>query len=121
VQDIEVQNKCLLSKWIFKLMNEDRLWQQIIRKKYLTNQTLGQVQKRPDDSQFWTGLMNAKPDFLQYGSFQIKNGRQIQFWEDKWLGNYSFQQHYLALYNIVRRKSDTVATILSAIPLNDSF
>jgi hypothetical protein len=33
VQDIEVQNKCLLSKWIFKLMNEDRLWQQIIRKK----------------------------------------------------------------------------------------
>jgi hypothetical protein len=36
-------------------------------------------------------LMNAKPDFLQYGSFQIQSGRQIRFWEDKWLGNYSFQ------------------------------
>jgi hypothetical protein len=31
----------LLSKWLFKLMNEDGQWQQILRKKYLTNQTLG--------------------------------------------------------------------------------
>jgi hypothetical protein len=59
---------------------------------YLTNQTIGKVKKKPSDSQFWTGLMNAKPNFLRYRSFQIKNGRQIRFWEDKWLGNYSFQQ-----------------------------
>jgi hypothetical protein len=60
----------LLSKWLFKLMNEDGQWQQILRKKYLTNQTLGQVQKRSGDSQFWTGLMNVKLYFLRYRSFQ---------------------------------------------------
>jgi hypothetical protein len=50
VQNIEVQNKCLLSKWLFKLMNEDGLWQEILSKKYLTNQTLGKEQKKLGDS-----------------------------------------------------------------------
>jgi hypothetical protein len=65
--------------------------------------------------------MIAKPDFLWYGSFHIRNERQIHFWEDKWLGNYSFQQLYPTVYNIARRRSDTVAHVLSAIPLNVSF
>jgi hypothetical protein len=43
------------------------------------------------------------------------------FLEDKWLGNYSFQHQYPSLYNIVRRKSDTVASVLCIIPLNISF
>jgi hypothetical protein len=33
---IEIQNQCLLSKWLFKLINEEGLWQTILRKKYLT-------------------------------------------------------------------------------------
>jgi hypothetical protein len=43
VKNIEVQNKGLLSKWLFKLINEDGLWQQILRKKYIINQTIGKV------------------------------------------------------------------------------
>jgi hypothetical protein len=35
VQNIEVQNKCLLSTWLFKLMNEDGLWQEILQKNTL--------------------------------------------------------------------------------------
>jgi hypothetical protein len=27
--DLDIQNKCLLSKWVIKLFNEDGLWQQI--------------------------------------------------------------------------------------------
>jgi hypothetical protein len=65
--------------------------------------------------------MKIKPKFLRYGSFHLNNGRQIRFWEDKWLGSYNFQQQYSSLYNIVRRKSDTIANVLSAIPLNVSF
>jgi hypothetical protein len=33
--DLDIQNKCLLIKWVIKLLNEDGLWQQILRKKYL--------------------------------------------------------------------------------------
>jgi hypothetical protein len=92
-----------------------------LRKNYFTNQKIGKVEKKSGNSQFWTGLMNAKLDFLRYGSFQIKNGRQICFWEDTWLGNYSFQQQYPTLYNIARRKIDTIEHVLSATPLNISF
>jgi hypothetical protein len=64
--------------------------------------------------------MEAKQIFLRYGSFHLNNGKQIRFWEDKWLGNSSLQQQYPSLYNIVRNKSDT-AQVLSTIPLNISF
>jgi hypothetical protein len=30
VKNIEVHNKCLLSKWLFKLINKDGPWQQIL-------------------------------------------------------------------------------------------
>jgi hypothetical protein len=50
VLNIEVQNKCLLSKWLFKLINEDGMWQEILMKKYLSDQTIGKAQKKPGDS-----------------------------------------------------------------------
>jgi hypothetical protein len=41
--------------------------------------------------------------------------------KDKWLRNYSFQQQYLSLYNLVRRRSATVESVLSTVHLNISF
>jgi hypothetical protein len=52
IQNLEVQNQCLLSKWLFKLVNEEGLWQIILRNKYLTRQTIGKVEKKPGDSHF---------------------------------------------------------------------
>ncbi|WVZ64243.1 hypothetical protein U9M48_013795 [Paspalum notatum var. saurae] len=40
VQNLYIQNKCLLSKWLFKLCNEDGMWQSLLRNKYLSNKTL---------------------------------------------------------------------------------
>jgi hypothetical protein len=65
--------------------------------------------------------MKAKDNFLMHGSFRLNNEKQIRFWEDKWLGNYSFKHQYPSLYNIVRRKSDTVQSVLSTVPPNVSF
>ena len=50
--DLNVQNKCLLSKWLFKLTNEDGIWQQILKNKYLGSKTLTQVEEKSGDSQF---------------------------------------------------------------------
>ena len=113
VLELEAQNKCLLSKWLYKLLNEEGMWQSMLRNKYFTNKTLSQVQVRPGDSQFWSGLMKVKAEFFQYGSFILKNGTQIRFWEDKWFGNTPLRDQYPTLYNIVRRKNDTVAKVLA--------
>jgi hypothetical protein len=77
----------------------------IFRNKYLTNQIIGKVDRKSGDSHFWAGLMKAKEIFLSHGTFRLNNGKQIWFWEDRWLGNISFHHQYPALYNLVRRKS----------------
>jgi hypothetical protein len=61
---LELKKKCLLSKWLFKLTNEERIWQEIIHNKYIHSKTLSQVTAKPLDSPFWQGLMKAKEDFL---------------------------------------------------------
>jgi hypothetical protein len=45
----------------------------MIRKKYLTNQAIEKAQKKPGVSQFWSGLMDAKQNFLRCGSFHLNN------------------------------------------------
>jgi hypothetical protein len=41
--NLEVQNICLLSKWLFKLIHEDGVWQELLRKKYFKNKIIGEV------------------------------------------------------------------------------
>ena len=59
-------------------------------------------------------LMKVKANFLKFGTFIIKDGSQIRFWKDAWLGNRSLREQYPQLYNIVCKKQDTVAEVLSS-------
>ena len=52
VEGLDIKNKCLLSKCLFKLLNEEGMWQELIHNKYHTDQTLSQVTAKPTDSQF---------------------------------------------------------------------
>jgi hypothetical protein len=104
VLNLEVHNKCLLSKWLFKLINGDEVWQQILRNKYLRDKTLTQVQYMPGDYQFWAGLMKVKGEFLSLGKFDLGDGSQMRFWEDSWITSRPLKSIFPALYNIVRKK-----------------
>ena len=65
--------------------------------------------------------MAAKKFFFPHGSFSIRDGSEIRFWKDKWLGQSSLREQYPALYAIVRNKSDTIAKVLGTSPPNVSF
>jgi len=65
--------------------------------------------------------MKAKDQFMNLGVFHVNNGKDIRFWEDRWLGNFTLQQRFPSLYNIVRRRNATVASVFSSTPLNISF
>jgi hypothetical protein len=121
IEVLELKNKCLLSKWLFKLLSEDGMWQQILHNKYLNNKTLSQVEAKPTDSPFWKGLMRVKNDFFQRGFFEVGDGLTVRFWEDIWLGDTSLAQQYPSLYNIVQRKNVLVANVLANAPLNIVF
>ena len=54
IENLEVKNRCLLSKWLYKLSGPtDATWAQILRNKYVQSKTLSQVTVRPTDSPFW--------------------------------------------------------------------
>jgi hypothetical protein len=83
-------------------MNEDGVWQELLRKKYIHSKSLAEVKVKPLDSPFSRGLMKVKEDFLSRGSFTVGNGEGTRFWEDVWLGKNPWQnniRHCLTLYN----------------------
>lgn len=122
IENLEVKNKCLLSKWLYRLSTESEgTWIQIIQNKYLNSKTLAQVTARPNDSSFWKGLMKIKMKFYQRVKFIVGNGASTRFWEDTWLGDTPLALQYPMLYNIVQRKEDYVSTILQSTPLNIQF
>ena len=113
IHNLELKNIALLSKWLYRLLTTDGTWQQLIRNKYIGTKPLVQVQWKNRDSHFWASLMKMKQEFLKFGTFIVKDGSQVRFWEDRWLGNITIQEQYPQLYNIVRKKHDTVADVLS--------
>ena len=58
--------------------------------------------------------MTTKKYFFGYGSYSIKDDSEIRFWKYKWLGNTTLREQYTALYNIVRHKGDTIATVMES-------
>jgi hypothetical protein len=82
IEVLELKNLCLLSKWLFKLLHEEGMWQQLLHNKYIKNKTLAQVEAKPTDSPFWKGLMRVKPEFFKRGRFKVGNGISVRFWED---------------------------------------
>jgi hypothetical protein len=121
IEVLEIKNRCLLAKWLFKMMNEEGVWQEILKNKYLHSKSLAEVSVKPNDSPFWKGLMKVKEDFLSRGSFKVGNGMDTRFWEDILLGNKSLAHQYPSLCNIVQRQQVSVANVFSQNPLNISF
>jgi hypothetical protein len=121
IEVLEIKNRCLLSKWLFKLLNEKGVWQELLHNKYLSQKTLSEVQPKLNDSPFWKGLMKVKNEFFARGHFQIGDGANTRFWEDTWLGELPLSQQYPSLYNIVQRNNVSVSQVLSQVPLNIGF
>jgi hypothetical protein len=105
---------------LFKLLNEEGVWQELIHNKYICDKTLAQVQVKPTDSPFWKGLMRVKKDFFNRGHFSVGSGRSVRFWEDVWLGDVPLAIQYPSLFNIMMQKKN-VHSVLSHTPLNIGF
>jgi hypothetical protein len=95
LDNLAIKNECLLSKWLFKLINEDDKWQQILKNKYLVSKSLTQLMRKSRDSQFWYGLMNIKEKFLRWERFQVGDGHRTIFWNDQWILDRLLRNHYL--------------------------
>ena len=76
---------------LFKFINEQGVWKDLLKMKYFNYQSICQVDRKQGDSHFWSGLMKVKSTILNMGSWIVNNGEQIRFREDRWIGSYSFK------------------------------
>jgi hypothetical protein len=79
ILDLQLQNKCLLAKWLVNLLNTNGIWQSLLRNKYLRSKSLSQVTAKPNDSHFWRGLMHIKGEVLSKGTFEVKDRTNTRF------------------------------------------
>jgi hypothetical protein len=93
----------------------------MLKRKYIGTKALSQVTWKPGDSHFWAGLMATKNHFFRHGTFSIKDGSEIRFWEDRWLDGTPLREQYPALYSIVRYKNETIAKVMDNSPPNVTF
>jgi hypothetical protein len=59
ILNIDVQNRCLLSKWLFKLINEEEVWQDLLRRKYVKDGAIAQIQKKAGGFSFLEWLYES--------------------------------------------------------------
>jgi hypothetical protein len=90
----------LLCKWLWKLENESRIWQDILKKKYLQKETMTQVEEKPGTSQFLSGLVKVKKIFYKYYKRIVVSGNKTRFWEDIWHGGKTLAMVFSRLFNL---------------------
>ena len=76
---LDIKNKCLLSKWLFKLLHEEGVWAEFLSNKYLGGKTLSQVTPKPTDSPFWRGILSVKNDFLRGAALSLAMAKGFAF------------------------------------------
>lgn len=64
--DLRCMDTSLLVKWLWRLESSYGLWQRIIKETYLKDSLLVQTKKKPNDSQFWKGLMEVKDLYFKF-------------------------------------------------------
>ena len=77
IENLKNKNKCLLSKWLFKLLSEDGVWQYLLRNKYSFAKSLSQVSLKPTDSPFWKGLVRVKEEFFSNRIFHYFTQKKV--------------------------------------------
>jgi hypothetical protein len=82
IKNLRKMNISLLCKWWWMLENENGLWQEIVKMKYVHDTPICLIKSRLNDSPCWKGLMKIRPIYLPRWSYELNNGKLISFWLD---------------------------------------
>jgi hypothetical protein len=110
IEVLDIKNNCLLSKWLFKIINEEGMWQELLCNKYIKSKNLVEVQAKPIGSPFWKGLMHQKETFSDSVLSALVTVKGLD--SGRTLGWAPLASQYPNLYAIVNYKNVTVANAI---------
>jgi hypothetical protein len=121
VRDIRAVNISLLSKWRWRLLDNNQVvWKDVITSKYGAN-VVGRVdlgdESRPWYASLWwkdvcsIGVNCGINWFSQCAVKKLGNGSLTSFWRDKWIGDTPLKDRFLRLFTISNQKEASVADV----------
>lgn len=69
-------NISLLCKWWWKLENEEGIWQDLIKAKYLKNDLINTVKAKFNDSPVWKDLLKVRHLYLRGRKVKTNDGKK---------------------------------------------
>lgn len=79
-------NECLIAKWVWKLKKgSDDIWCRLLKAKYMPNGDFDKAKTR-GVSQFWQGILKVKHLFTWGVTYELHDGKSVNFWTDIWSG-----------------------------------
>ncbi|XP_058724451.1 uncharacterized protein LOC131595932 [Vicia villosa] len=124
VRDVKEMNNALLLKWKWRILNDNEaIWNSFIKERYccpkIRIQDTGGVLHRSDDSIWWRDLCKIKvlDEIIDNGfsgcfTCLCKDGKDILFWHNRWLGDFSLCLEFPDLYDLSIKKLCTVEEVM---------
>ena len=79
IVDLKVMNISLLCKWLWKIENEQGLWQDLILKKYCSRDLLVAVKWKTGQSHIFQSILGVKDFFYRYIRKRVGDGMNTIF------------------------------------------
>ena len=102
----------MLAKWIWKLEDEDGIWQDIIESKYLKDKCLSGVKYKKGGSQFCSSLLKIRGLVYPHIKKKLGDGRNTRFRENWWVDDKSLKEAYPSLYFISNDREITIREVI---------
>jgi len=118
VIDVRLFNLALLGKWIWRLGSTERdLWKEVLTSKYGGWRSLGEEGKGRRCSLWWKDLKEVwfsegwGRSFADGFKWSIGEGKDILFWEDRWLNGESLKSSFPRFFSISSSKNAKVSEL----------
>ena len=82
VKDLRKQNISLMVKWWWKLETQTRVWQDLVRARYLSNKSVSTVTPRQSDSPCWKALPKIRELYTVGRRIKLGRGDLTRVWKD---------------------------------------
>jgi hypothetical protein len=117
VRKVEVFNRALLGKWLWKFGREDtHFWRWVIAAKYGLEWG-GWMSSNPRGTHgcsVWKGILSGWDVFQHHVELVAGLGSRILFWHDSWCGDIPLKVMFPVLFSCSSSQSASVASCLSS-------